>query len=136
MPSVVDASVVLAWCLADEISEYADRVLATVAVNGAVVPGIWPVEVANGLVVAERRRRLTEAQVWASANLVRSLPVEVRQIDVDSALGSALDLSRSHDLSLYDAAYLDLAMREGLPLATQDSRLSDAAKAVGVALVE
>jgi predicted nucleic acid-binding protein len=136
MPFVVDASLALAWHFEDEGSEYADRVLERLREERAVVPSIWPLEVANGLVVAERRRRLSPARVTRAVELFHELPIFVYEVGAQLALGSVLDLARAHGLSAYDAAYLELAMREGLPLATQDAYLREAADRAGVPLVE
>ena len=135
MPFVVDASLALAWHFEDEVSEYADRVLERLREDRTVVPSIWPVEVANGLVVAERRGRLSAARVARAVELLQELPIFVYELGAQLALGPVLDLARSHGLSAYDASYLELAMREGLPLATQDDDLREAAARAGVPLV-
>lgn len=136
MPFVLDASVALAWHFEDEALEYADRVLDRLQEDDAFVPAVWPLEVANGLLAAERRRRLSAADVAQAQAILSDLPVTVNELALEDALGPVLDLARAHSLSAYDAAYLDLAMREGLSLATQDNHLRAAAMRVGVALVE
>ena len=136
MPFVVDASVVLAWHFEDEVSEYADGVLERLRGDQAIVPGVWPLEVANGLVIAERRKRLTAAKLAGAVDATQSLDVSVHETGLEIVLGRVLDLARAQRLSVYDAAYLELAMREGLPLATEDAALRTAATRVGVALVE
>jgi predicted nucleic acid-binding protein len=135
VPIVVDASVVLAWQFEDEVSEYADRALDLVSQEGAAVPSVWPVEVANGLYVAERRGRLSAAKLARAVELIEELPVFVRDIALAEVLGPVLDLARAHGLTAYDASYLELAMREGLPLATQDDDMRAAAARAGVPLV-
>lgn len=135
MPFVVDASLALAWHFEDEVSEYADRVLERLREDRAVVPSIWPLEVANGLLVAERRGRLSHARLARAVELFQELPIFVFEVGAQVALGSVLELGRVHGLSAYDAAYLELAMREGLPLATQDDALRLAAERAGVPLV-
>ena len=136
MPLVVDASVTLSWCFRDEQGEYGARILRLLADDVAVVPGLWLLEVANGLLVAERRGRLTEADVAQVHGILSELPVTFDALTLDGALGSVLDLARTQGLSAYDAAYLELAMREGLPLATQDDQLKQAALSLGVRLVD
>lgn len=136
MPLVVDASITLSWCFRDEQSEQAARVLRLLAADTAVVPGIWLLEVANGLLAAERRGRLSAADVAHVHGLLSDLPVTVGDLTLDEALGSVLDLARTQGLSAYDAAYLELAMREGLPLATRDDELRSAAVRLGVRLVD
>jgi predicted nucleic acid-binding protein len=132
---VVDASVVLAWNFEDEVSEYADRVLDRLGVEGALAPSIWALEMANALLMAERRGRLTPARTAQAARLLTGLPVDLRDLTLGTTTGIVLDLAREHGLSTYDAAYLELAMREGLPLATEDGGLRSAAKRAGVGLI-
>jgi predicted nucleic acid-binding protein len=136
MSFVVDASIALAWHFEDEVSEYADRILDRLREDRAAAPSIWPSEVANALLVAERRGRLSPARVARAVELLLELPVSIHDTAADLALGPVLDLARTHGLSAYDAAYLELAMREGLPLATQDEALRAAAQRVGVPLME
>jgi predicted nucleic acid-binding protein len=136
MSFVVDASIALAWHFEDEVSEYADRILDRLREDRAAAPSIWPLEVANALLVAERRGRLSPARVARAVELLLELPVSIHDTAADLALGPVLDLARTHGLSAYDAAYLELAMREGLPLATQDEALRAAAQRVGVPLME
>jgi predicted nucleic acid-binding protein len=133
---VVDASVTLAWHFQDEASEYADSVLDLVGREGAVVPPVWNLEVANGLLQAERRNRLTRSDVAHVLELLADLSIGPGGLTVEQALGPVLDLAREHDLSAYDAAYLELALREGLALATQDVDMRQAAVRSGIALVE
>jgi len=136
MPFVLDASLALAWHFEDEVSEYADRVLDRLGEDQAVVPSLWALEIANALVVAERRGRLSPADVARAAELFLELPISIQEMPTDSALGPVLDLARAHGITAYDAAYLELAMREGLPIATQDKALRTAAEQVGVLLVD
>jgi len=136
MPFVLDASVALAWSFRDEQNAYAHRMLRRLEDDPAVVPVVWLLEVANGLLVAERRGRFTAADVAQVYGTLADLPIEWSDLTLDQALGPVLDLARAHGLSAYDAAYLELAMREGLPLATQDDALRVAAERAGVPLVE
>lgn len=135
MPCVLDASIALAWCFEDEASSYADRIQESLTHDAALVPAIWALEVANALRVGERRRRLVGADVVRFVELMCALPIMVDNPLLPRDLGPVLNLARAHDLSIYDAAYIELAAREGLPLATQDSRLRAIAKRVGVRLV-
>ena len=136
MAFVLDASVPLSWSFRDEQSAYAHRVLRRLEDDQALVPAVWVLEVANGLLVAERRGRFTVADVAQACQDLAELPIESSDLAHDQALGPVLDLARAQGLSAYDAAYLELAMREGLPLATQDAALQAAAQRVGVPLVE
>ncbi len=136
MSFVIDASVALAWCFADEDSDVADAALGRLNTEEALVPAIWPLEVANGLRTAERRGRLDRADMARVRELLISLPIQVEAIDVDVALGEVSDLARNLDLTAYDAAYLALAARRGLALATIDESLKRACNIAGVKLVE
>lgn len=132
---VVDASVVLAWCFEDEGSPAADETLDRLAEEGAVAPAIWPFEVANALRTAERRGRLDLADLARLRGLLEALPIDVEPADLPTTLGEVLDLARTLELTAYDAAYLALAARGGLPLATIDDGLRRAARTAGVGLV-
>jgi predicted nucleic acid-binding protein len=136
MPFVLDASLALAWFFRDEQNAYAHRVLRRLGDDPAIVPDIWILEMVNGVLVAERRGRLTSADVARVSAELADLPIEPADVTLEQALGPVLDLARAEKLSAYDAAYLELAMREGLPLATQDAALQAAAGRVGVALIE
>lgn len=127
---VLDASVAVAWSMEDEADPYPEFVLD--ALEEGIVPGIWPLEVANALLVAERRGRLTRADVEQFLSFLQALPITVETDVVGRAFGEVLALAREQGLSVYDAAYLNLAMRHGLPLATQDQALRKAADRCGV----
>jgi predicted nucleic acid-binding protein len=129
---VIDNSVVMAWCFEDEASAYADAVLESLEDGEAVVPAIWPLEAGNVLLVAERRRRLDKAGAVRFLELVTGLPLTVEQESPERMLTDILALAREQRLSAYDASYLDLAMRRGLPIATQDKALRKAAGKCGV----
>ena len=135
MPFVVDASIALAWTFEDERPEYALQILASMESDQAIVPPHWPTEVANGLLVGERRGRLQMETVTRALRDIAILPISVREAAMDASLSRILNLARAQQLTVYDAAYLDLAMREGLPLATLDEDLTAAAQRTGVALV-
>ena len=92
------------------------------------MPAIWPLEVGNVLIVAERKKRLSEASIVRFLALLNSLPITVEQETPERMLKEIVSLARAHELSTYDASYLDLAMRLGLPIATRDSSLTKAAK--------
>jgi predicted nucleic acid-binding protein len=131
---VLDCSVTIAWCFEDETNSYTDAVLKDLADTGAVVPSIWPLEVANVLLVAERRNKISKAQSRRFVELLQSLPIAVDDVSVARAWDGILSLAREQQLSAYDAAYLELAMREGLPIATSDMALKRAAIRCGVAM--
>ena len=131
---VVDASVALAWCLTDESSVYAYSVLDRVASEGAIAPAHWPLEVANGLLSAQRRGRLDAEAVMDASRVLDQLEIEIVPIELTTALWSVLDAAQGHALSAYDAAYLDLARFRGSALATLDESLKAACRQAGVAL--
>jgi predicted nucleic acid-binding protein len=133
MSLVVDASVTLAWCFEDEATDKTDALLDQVIADGAVVPTLWRTEVANVLLVAERRGRITPAQRDRFLSLLDQLGLTVESTAPDSA--ALIWLADKHDLSAYDAWYLWLAARSGATLATLDGRLADAGRAAGVAVV-
>lgn len=136
MSFVIDASVALAWCFGDEVSPVADAALDRLTNEEALVPSIWPLEVANGLRTAERRGRLDLADLARIRELLISLPIQVEAIDLDVALGEVSELARNLNLTAYDAAYLALAARRGLVLATTDESLKRACITAGVKLVD
>lgn len=133
---VVDNSVVMTWCFLDETNAYADAVLDSLADAVAVVPAIWPLEVVNVLLVAERRQRLSEADSVRFVTLLRQLPLVVDRSWPERLMKEWLAIGRAHDLSSYDTAYLELAMRQGLPLATLDRRLIEAARQIDIPILD
>lgn len=132
---VLDSSVALAWCFEDETSPAADRVLDLLESGEAIVPVIWPAEVGNALLAGERRKRITAAGVSRSLALLRSLSIRPTADDARAEVDDWVALARSQKLSVYDAAYLAVAIREGMPLATLDHALARAAREMGVALL-
>ena len=122
----------VAWCFEDQSTAYAEKVLEDVSAGGAVVPANWPLEVGNALVRAERHGRLTAAKSLAFLNRLRNFAIVLDGEGMGRAFEQVLSLAREHELSAYDAAYLDLAMREGLPLATLDEQLAKVARKLGI----
>jgi predicted nucleic acid-binding protein len=131
---VLDSSITMSWCFPDESDPYARTVLAALPSSVAYVSSVWPLEVANVLLVGERRNRINEADARLFVTLLGSLPITVDRETPERALREVLDLGRAQRLSAYDASYLELAMRRGLPLATLDDRLRNAATSAGVSL--
>ncbi len=130
---VLDCSVAVAWCFEDEASPETDAILERVRDEGALVPALWHLELGNVLVQAERRERLSAADTTTRLELIADLPIATDDETPTRALREILTLARAEGLTTYDAAYLELAMRKGLPLATKDRTLRDAAKRAGVA---
>ena len=129
---VIDNSVFLSWCLGDEDDATAAHAMQRVAEEGGVVPRIWWYELRNALLMNERRGRISLRQV--SDTLADSLALGIAMDDEhDGSL--LLDIARSHNLTVYDAAYLEVAVRRSLPLATLDRRVRIAAEAIGVSTI-
>ena len=129
---MIDASLALAWCFPDEASEYADGVLVALEGRTVMVPRVWALEITNAVLVAERRKRVKQADVRRFVELLGGLTlIEQSQTAIDT-VSSVLPLARQYSLSAYDAAYLDVAIRQGAPLATLDSTLEKAGRSAGI----
>lgn len=133
MTFVLDASVALSWCFADEATPAALEIRDRLTTERGVVPALWLYEVANALAVAARRGRMSAETATDMARLLVSLPIDLAEPVRD--VSDVMQLATDHDLSAYDAAYLQLAVSTDTPLATLDGRLIDAARAVGVRLL-
>jgi predicted nucleic acid-binding protein len=136
MPFVVDASVSAVWALTDESNPVADLILENwtnepLKKETALVPSVWWYELRNVLVINERRRRLTALESKAFLRILASFPIQVDEHRDEEAI---LGFARKYQLSFYDAAYLELAQRHGVPLATLDKSLRAAAEAAGIPL--
>src|SRR5450756_2343011 len=125
----------MSWCVKDETNRYADGILDLLEEATALAPSIWPLEVGNVLLVAERRKRLSGADSVRFVTLLSELPIIVEQEPPERMIHEILALAREHKLSSYDASYLDLAMRKGLSIATIDKNLIAAAKRSRVPIV-
>jgi predicted nucleic acid-binding protein len=135
MPFVLDASTALAWHFEDELSARAEAASERSYDDTAVVPMHWFLEVGSALLKGERRRRTAASHSALFIDRLRTLQPEVDAIDPHQVFGMLLPLARAHRLSVYDAAYLELAERRGIALATLDASLAAAARSVGVELV-
>jgi predicted nucleic acid-binding protein len=131
---VLDCSVSAAWCLQEAGSEVAEKVLVLMAEAGALVPSLWVVEMANVLVVAQRRGRIAAADAVRAEHLLRALPIQVDPVRQDH-VSQLRAVAQEYGLTAYDAGYLEIAMREHLPLATLDEALRGAATKAGVELL-
>lgn len=132
---VIDGSTTLGFVLADERTPNALKALEVVESGvPTFVPAHWCVEVANGLIMAERRKRASQADITEALNLVAALPVSADDQTAQRAGRDTAALARQYGLTIYDAAYLELAMRRGATLATTDHALAKAAKAAGVTI--
>ena len=136
-PFVLDASVALSWFFDDEFSSYSASIAEIMPRSQAVVPIVWPLEMANGFLTAFRRGRLPETKAPALIGALDRLRVDIdRGIAPEFLTHATLTIGIAHDLSAYDASYLELAMRRGLPFATQDERLLRAAGAAGIEILQ
>ena len=134
---VLDASVVLTWCFPDENAGMAHRVASMFKQGGtAVAPSFWPHEILNALLVGEKRKRISKELVRSFLDDLATLPIALEQVPTGVVFERIQRLSREHGLTAYDAAYLDLALDNGLPLATLDEDLMRAAKKARVRLVQ
>ena len=130
---VLDSSVTMSWFFDDEATAATDQLLDRLNGDGrAIVAAHWALEVSNTLLMAERRKRSTLAESSHFMAILDALPIETDQETVSRASTSSMELARAQGLTLHDSAYLELAMRRSLPLATLDKQLRAAAKKTGV----
>jgi predicted nucleic acid-binding protein len=135
MSLVIDASLTLSWYFEDEATLAAEEVLDAVAVQGAIVPPLWRLEVANAFQSGIKRRRIDAAYRDAALSDLARLPITI-DADADAQVWtSVVRLSDRHGLTIYDACYLELAQRHFLPLATLDKALRSAAAGLGLPLL-
>jgi predicted nucleic acid-binding protein len=128
---VLDCSVTMAWLFMDEANKRTDALLTLAIEQGALVPNLWHLEVANVLTQAQRRGRISTAQSAERVALLEQLPIVVDPETSGRGLREVLAIATDYQLSSYDAAYLELAMRHALPLATVDKTLAKAARKAG-----
>lgn len=137
MAFVLDASVALSWCFADETSPITEKLLEKLATEQetGLVPSVWHLEIMNILVGAERKKRISYAEMTQCLSLLMDLPIET-DLDIShEGLQQIMSLAHTIPLTTYDAAYLALAIRKDCPLATKDNALAQAAKKLGVPLL-
>lgn len=126
----------LSWCFVDEATPYSRAALAALQTTYAVVPALWAFEIANSLAIAERRKRISQDQTAEFLETLRRLPIQVERREAVWLCQAIIRLAGDHRLTAYDAAYLELAKREQLSLATLDGDLQKAGIALGVAALE
>ena len=134
MNFVLDASVAVAWCLDDESGRYADQVYKSFKSATALVSCIWPLEVSNAVQVAQRRNRVARVKILEMLGILERLPITVAGAPTSRELRRLYSLAEEHAVSVYDASYLDLCLKLGLPLATLDARLKEGGRTAGVEL--
>jgi predicted nucleic acid-binding protein len=133
---VLDGSLTMAWCFEDEASPETDEIQDWLAADAhAYVPTLWHLEIANILWACERRKRIAEADSIQFLTVLAGLNITTDRQTEQHAGQTTLGLARLHGLSVYDAAYLELAMRMGMPLASKDQALRKVARAVGLTLL-
>ena len=134
MSLVLDSSVTLSWCFEDERTDATDALLTQVVESGAEAPSLWPLEILNALSMAERRRRIDSGRRQRLCGFLHDLPVNIDVETASRAWAASSQLATRFKLTLCDAAYLELAQRLNLPLATLDKELRVAGRALGIAL--
>jgi len=135
MPFVLDSSVALAWVLPDEANPTLDHLCDRLTDDVALVPPVWPLEIGNVLLIAVKRGRLTAKDVSQLVTELRALPLEIDAASTERALEDTLALARKHDLTTYDASYLEIAKRRDMPLATLDTKLRKACLSAKITLL-
>ncbi len=131
---ILDCSITMAWCFEDESNPYTDSILENLNKSTAVVPSIWPLEVANVLLLAKKKKRITDLQSSSFIDALAGLPIVVDSSTNTRAMHSIFALADHENLTIYDAAYLELAIRENIPIITLDKGLIKAAKKLKVSL--
>lgn len=132
MSIVIDCSIVMAWCFSDESSARADDVLLALEKEDAIVPAIWPFEVANVLAVGKKRGRISQSGISKFLNILSALPIIIEEESIPRALRDTISIADKLSLSAYDASYIELAVRTKSSFATSDKKLVAAAKKVGL----
>lgn len=135
MPFVLDCSMMMAWTFPDEATKQSAVLRDSLLEDYALVPTLWPIEVANVLLVATRRKRMRESDWPKLLADLTALPIEVDDETSERALTDSLQVARRYDLSAYDAVYLELALRRKLPMATLDKGFKRVCRRAGVDVV-
>ena len=135
MTFVIDASVAISWLFADEQTPLCMNLLQQVARTGAVVPSLWPLEIASALQTGVKRKRIDAAYRDSTLKRLLRLPIEIDPDTSEYAWTTTLKLADMHQITVYDASYLELALRRDLPLATRDDQLAAGAASAGAILL-
>lgn len=133
MNVVIDSSVALNWVMPDEDRTHTEELMDSISSTGAVVPPLFRIEVGNSLLIAARRQRITADYVSQALDLLTRLPLRADVNSAEHVWGSTIEIAVAYGLTVYDATYLETAIRLELPLATLDKKLSNAAEVAGVA---
>lgn len=129
---VLDCSITMTWCFEDESNTYTEKILENLKESTAIVPSLWSLEVSNILLITKRNKRITEIQAASFIDALTALPIVIDQSTSFRAMHSIFVLANQTDLTIYDAAYLELAAREKIPLLTLDKGLIKAAKKLNI----
>jgi predicted nucleic acid-binding protein len=132
MTVALDASMAIAWCFEDERTPETEAVLDRVVASGAFVPSLWKIEVANGLQAALRRKRIDQHYRDRALKRLQDLPIETDPETSIHVWSAGIELADRHGLTLYDAVYLELAIRRAIPLASLDNELVEAGRQAGL----
>ena len=132
MAFVLDCSVTMAWVFSDEASEATDRLRESLIEDSAFVPALWPIETGNVLLMATRRGRIARNDWRRIRVALQALPINIDPVTTDRVWTAVIELAEANGISVYDAMYLELALRLRLPLATLDQGLAAVAEACGV----
>lgn len=132
MSFILDASITLAWCFQDEATPVTIALLEKLSTEEAFVPALWSLEIGNILLMTQRKKRISPANAAEFINLLEALNIQIDYHMATRGFYEILSLATAQNLTTYDAAYLELAMRLGLPLATKDIQLQNAANRLGV----
>ncbi len=135
MHFVLDASIALSWCFSDEGTPKTINLLEKLETGSAMVPSIWFLEISNILVMAEKRKRISYGKIMEFFSLIEVLDIQVDSYSVDMSYKAIFSIAHKENLTSYDAAYVELAVRNGLPLAGKDIALLKAAKKQGVKII-
>ncbi len=136
IPIVIDACIALAWCFPDETSASADAVLVAMEGHTILVSAVWSLELANAVLTGERHKRLSQLEIKSFTELLSNLTIVIDAQTTGEHIANVVPLARAHNLSAYDAAYLELAIRRSAPIATLDNKLQRAAKQEGVRIFD
>ncbi|MDX2163954.1 MAG: type II toxin-antitoxin system VapC family toxin [Gammaproteobacteria bacterium] len=132
---VLDCSITMAWCFEDEVTPYAENIMDKLADAIALVPALWSIEVANVLIMAEKKKRISPSTANAFRFMLGKLPIRIEENIPRFYLEHIFKTAKENHLTAYDAAYLDLALQHNLPIATLDKDLQKAAKTQGIEIL-
>ncbi len=133
---VIDCSITMAWLFTDEKTPFSEKILDRLNDEQAVAPSLWTLEVINVLLVGEKRKRISMSESTHFLDVLNNLPIQIIENPSLLKCESMIFLARAYQLTSYDAAYLDLASRMGLPLASLDAQLIAAAQATGIQVLQ